>query len=918
MKKLYLIFAMAFMVFTVQAQITGTVVDADSGDPLIGASVLIVGTSVGTITDVNGSFNITNPSEANAQIEISYLGYQTIILDVTAGANDLGQISVRPGFAGLEEVVITGIVDIARDRRTPVAVSTIRAKDIAKIGNQELPELLNATPSVYATKSGGGYGDSRINIRGFDQVNTAVLINGVPVNDMENGRVFWSNWAGLADVTTAMQVQRGLGSSKLAISSVGGTINILTKTTDKKRGGSVSAAVGNDGYLKTLLSYSSGKNSSGFASSILLSRTSGDGYVTGTKFEGYNYFLGLGWDKGKNNFQFTVTGAPQVHNQRTTSFFNMATLADYREHGNRYNYNHGTYNGEEFNWRRNFYHKPIASLNWDLKLNEKSKISTVAYVSFGRGGGTGDIGRLDGNFASSSKFRGENGEVLWDKIAASNGGTETTFSNGFVYGNGLDPITNTYVVNDDEIRSGDIDGEPTIRRNGFVRRASVNSHNWVGLISNFNHKINDKLTFDVGIDLRTYKGIHYRRIDNLLGSDGYRDNDDVNNPYNVVTQENESNLGGLWNVFKSIDDDEKINYYNDGLVNWVGVFTQLEYVDGPLSTFVQAAASQQGFKRIDYFRYAVDDPMRETDWENIMGGNIKGGANYNLNENNNVFINAGYYSKQPMFDAIYLDNDNFVNDDYRNEKILGVELGYGFVNDKIRANVNLYRTSWSDRFITISNDFDVNGTPDDDDDDIEGTANLSGVEQVHMGIEFDAAYKINDMFSVTGMFSMGNWEYAGDVSGSALDENGDKVGELSLFLDGVKVGDAAQTTARLGLEVQPINNLFVDFSGRIASNLYASISADDFDSADNNGSLKLPSYNLFDAGVSYRLELGDSGQSLDFRLNVNNVFDTEYIAESRTNFFVEDGDEAYDGVNTDNKVFFGFGRTWNTSVRYNF
>ena len=909
---------MALMAFSAQAQITGVIVDTDSGEPLIGASVLVKGTTAGTITDVDGAFSISGDVGTDCAIEVGYLGYQTIILDVPGCTGNIGNLGLRSGFTGLEEVVITGIVDIARDRRTPVAVSTIRASDIAKIGNQELPELLNATPSVYATKSGGGYGDSRINIRGFDQTNVAVLINGVPVNDMENGRVFWSNWAGLADVTTAMQVQRGLGSSKLAISSVGGTINILTKTTDKKRGGAISAAVGNDGYLKTLLSYSSGKSSSGFASSVLLSRTSGDGYVTGTKFEGYNYFLGLGWDKGKNNFQFTVTGAPQVHNQRTTSFFNMATLADYREHGNKYNYNHGTLNGEEFNWRRNFYHKPIASLNWDLKLNEKSKISTVAYVSFGRGGGTGDIGRLGGNFASSSKFRGTNGEVLWDKIVASNGGTETTFSDDFVYGNGSDPITNSFIVNDDEIRPGDIDGAETFRRNGVVRRASVNSHNWIGLISNFNHKINDKVTFDVGIDLRTYKGIHYRRIDNLLGSAGYRDNDDVNNPYNVVAQENESNIGGLWNVFKSIDNDEKINYYNDGLVNWLGLFTQFEYVDGPLSTFVQAAASQQGFKRIDYFRYAESDPMRETGWENILGGNIKGGANYNIDDNNNIFINTGFYSKQPKFDAIYLDNDNFLNDDYRNEKIFGLELGYGYINESFRANVNLYRTSWSDRFITISSDFDVNNTPENEDDDVEGSANLSGVEQVHMGIEFDAAYKVSDMFSVTGMFSIGNWKYGGDVSGSALDENGDKVGDLSLFLDGVKVGDAAQTTARLGLEVQPINNVYIDLSGRLASNLYAKISADDFDSADNLGSLKLPSYSLIDAGISYKLELGDTGQSLDLRVNVNNLFNTEYISESATNTFAEDGDEVYDGINTRNKVFFGFGRTWNTSIRYNF
>ena len=83
-----------------------------------------------------------------------------------------------------------------------------------------------------------------------------------------------------------------------------------------------------------------------------------NGYVDGTEFEGFNYFVGLGWDKA-HNFQFMLTGAPQTHNQRTTSFYNMADIADYLQYGKKYNYNHGYLNGEEFNWRKNFYHKPI-------------------------------------------------------------------------------------------------------------------------------------------------------------------------------------------------------------------------------------------------------------------------------------------------------------------------------------------------------------------------------------------------------------------------------------------------------------------------------------------------------------------------------------------------------------------------------
>ena len=900
-----------------QTKISGTIVD-DTNEGLPGASVVIKGTTNGTETDFDGKFTLTATSESGT-IVISYLGFKTKEVAFTS-AGDLGSIKLQEDGNILEEVVLRGIIDVAKDRQTPVAKSTIKAAEIQeKLGSQEFPEILNNTPSVYATKSGGGFGDARINIRGFSQENIAVLINGVPVNDMENGRVFWSNWAGLSDVTTAMQVQRGLGSSKLAISSVGGTINIITKTTDKKEGGNITSSVGNDGYFKNSASYSTGKNENGFAASFLMSRTAGNGYVAGTEFEGYNYFIGLGWDKGDHNFQFMLTGAPQVHNQRTTSFFNMATIGDYLQFGKKYNYNHGYLNGEEFNWRRNFYHKPISSINWSWDINETSSLTTSAYASFGRGGGTGDLGRLGGNFASSTRFRDPNtGLVLWDEIVKANSGQGGVFNRGFTYTNPADPATGLQIVNDDELRSSSVPAGLE-RRNGFIRRASINSHNWFGLLSNYSTKINDKLTLDFGVDIRSYTGLHYRRVDNLLGADGYRDNDDINNPLNVQSTEYSSDLAQQWNVFRSTDDEQKINYNNDGKVRWLGAFTQLEYVGDEVSLFLQGGVSQQGFKRIDYFNFLDSDPDQETGWENIMGGNIKGGLNWNIDESHNVFGNAGYYSKQAFFDAVFLNNSNDVNPNPRNEKVLGFELGYGYTSEKFRANLNVYRTQWKDRFISTSSSFDVNNTPNDRNDDEQGTADIQGVEQIHMGIELDFTYDITDDFRVVGMTSVGNWEYAGNQTGTFFDQNQTALGTVELFLDDVKVGDAAQFTARLGFDIDVTDNFRIDYSQRFVDKLYARLNALDFDSANNQGSLRLPGYSLADLGMSYRFELKDD-TNLNLRLNVNNLWNTEYISESATNIFANpgSGEATYQGISASNKAFFGFGTTWNFTVRYNF
>ena len=654
------IFLTSLTVFS-QSKITGVVVDGEFNQPLAGASVVVKGTTAGTATDFDGKFEISTSEKAGV-IVVSFLGYETktVSYTITGNSLNLGNIVVSPDAGQLDEVVVVGqgILDVAKDRKTPVAVSTIKAAEIqAKMGNQEFPEMLVNTPSVYATKSGGGFGDSRVNIRGFDQRNIAVMINGVPVNDMENSAVYWSNWAGLSDVTSAMQVQRGLGSSKLAISSVGGTINVVTRTSEMKQGGVVSMGVANDDYLKTQASYSTGKMKNGLSASVLFSRTTGDGYVDGTKFEGHNYFIALGYEfNEKHDIQFTFTGAPQWHHQR--SFAN--TIATYKKYGSngepniKYNSDWGYLNGQEYSWARNFYHKPVMSLNWDYKINEKMKLSSVFYGSWGRGGGTGNIGR------SPFAFKTANGLVPFDDFVAYNQGTYS-----FPSGNSTTSLGTPL--------SPDVNGDyVTNRSTGFTRRASINSHDWYGAVINLNTKLTENLTLDFGVDARTYIGYHFRNINDRLGADVYFDNRDINNPNRYLYQTYAASPS--WNPFTNIKGQEKIEYNNNGYVRWYGAFTQLEYSTDKLSAFIQGSVSQQGFKREDTFLYEETDPLYKTDYENLLGGNIKGGANYNIDDNHNVFINSGFYSKQPFFNAVYPNNSSVVNGNLVNEKIIEIDL----------------------------------------------------------------------------------------------------------------------------------------------------------------------------------------------------------------------------------------------------
>ncbi len=258
---LIITFLLQFIVVSTFAQqvIKGRVIDSLTNESLPGASIGFKGTKNFVSTTLDGTFTLKKQNGENVLL-VSFVGYNLKEITLKAGQLNLGDVKISSNSNTMSEVQIIGS-NIAIDRKTPVAISTISAAQIEeKGGNQEFPELLNSTPGVQATKQGGGFGDSRISIRGFSTANLAIMVNGIPVNDMENGSVYWSNWAGLRDVTSSMQVQRGLGATKLVVPSLGGTVNIITKSTDAEKGGSISQTIGNDGYNKTAVYVSTGLN----------------------------------------------------------------------------------------------------------------------------------------------------------------------------------------------------------------------------------------------------------------------------------------------------------------------------------------------------------------------------------------------------------------------------------------------------------------------------------------------------------------------------------------------------------------------------------------------------------------------------------------------------------------------------------
>lgn len=874
---LFLLFTNTFS-FAQKYYLTGKVTDAQSGETLIGASILYSETQ-GTVTDFEGNYSIELPN-GTYTIRASYVGYDLIEKQVII-ANKSQTINFSLKSKTLDEVKI--VADVAIARKTPIAFTNIEPKQLQEnLASQDIPMILNSTPGVYATQEGGGDGDAQITIRGFSSRNVGVLLDGVPVNDMETGHVYWSNWFGLDVATRSIQVQRGLGASKLALPSVGGTINIITKGFDNKKGGEVKQEVGSDGYLRTTLGYNTGKLKNDWSISVAGSYKRGNGWVEQTWTEGYFYYLKIDKKIKKHLLSISAFGAPQSHGQRSYQLPIAAYDVEYAKElgitqadidatgyvgqwnkGIRYNQHWGELNGKPYNERVNKYHKPQFTIKDSWKINDKLFLSNILYMSIGRGGGIRAKSTPTMDSTSQMNF-----QSIYDR--------NTT--------NAPNPIYH-----------------PTERIATNYMRNLRNEHMWYGLVSTVNYKATPLLNISGGLDLRSYKGEHYEEVYDLLGAD-----------YAQPDFYNSSSVD--WTAAYPLQDyrlkvGDINNFHNDGLVRWGGIFLLGELDLGRFNTFLNITSSITGYKRVDYF-YGIKASIvqKETDWKYIPGYTVKSGANYLLTDRLNIFANVGYLNKAPRFNNVY-DYSNLLWKNISNEEIIAAEIGIGFKSSMFSSNLNSYYTIWNnkpaDSGVTITDE--ISGE--------EYSANIRGMNALHKGIELDFVYKATKNLSIQGLVSLGDWKWNSKDTVYIYDNYNNLVQKKYFNAIGVHVGNSAQTQYSAEIRYEPFKDLYLKVRGTYFDRYYAEF--DPFTLSDDtpDDSWQIPNYMLVDIHAGYKFMLLNN--KFQFRASVLNVLNKEYIATAQNN-------DQYNGqkFNTNDarsaSVFMGIGRRYNVSLQWYF
>lgn len=379
-----------------QNNVFGNVID-EEGNPLPGASVLILESELGTTTDSDGFFMLRNLAGGEHTIQVDYLGYEgqkkkvsvvaptSIDFILTSTAFDLGRVEVLGTWA---------------KATTPVTQTNVTRDELEKLNQgQDIPYLLRMTPSLITTSDAGtGIGYTGMRIRGSDPTRINVTVNGIPINDAESQAVFWVNMPDFASSTDNIQVQRGVGTSTNGAGAFGATVNLQSNGLREKAYGTFSNSFGSFNTRKHNLQLGTGLINDHWAFDGRLSMVQSDGYVDRGAADLKSYYLSGGWygDKtvvkaitfaGKEVTYQSWYGTPEsritgdeagMRTHAANNGYSEAQLANLLNSGRTYNFY--LYDNQVDNYQQDHY-----QLHWTQQFSSEWTWRTALHYTRGRG-----------------------------------------------------------------------------------------------------------------------------------------------------------------------------------------------------------------------------------------------------------------------------------------------------------------------------------------------------------------------------------------------------------------------------------------------------------------------------------------------------------------------------------------------------
>lgn len=768
------------------ASVSGTLVDEYTGAPLSGATVMLREQGLRAVTGPSGQFTIYKANPGADFLLAMAFGYNDSETPVTL----VNGKNVDLGFVKLSNS--DNLSDFYEEQQD--ILFDEQALDDEESTAQTINALTGASDNIYYNASNYNFSNMYFRFRGYDSQYQTTYINGMNMNDPIRGRFNYSSLGGMTSRAFRNRTTTiGLGAADYGFGSVGGSSNISTITSDYATGFNGSIAYTNANYmLRAMATYATGINSHGWGLTVsAIGRWADEGVIEGTFYNSAGLFISAEKVFNENHsLTLTAYGAPTQRATASATYQEAYDLAD----NNLYNPNWGYYDGKKRSARIVESFDPTAMLNWvydnhrGTRVNTGAMFRSVYYSSSALNWFNTSDPRPDYYRNLPSNFYNDNGQpteqseyiaelwrtdesvrqINWDRI---------------VHANQLNNLADKTLPYDQQTGSS------------YILENRINHSLQAQLSANVNHRLNSFMTLQGGANVSYTAANYYKKVRDLLGGEFWIDIDPFSNRDMTIVPDNMQN--DLDNPNRRVYKGDKFGYdYTIHATN-AGLWAQnqINLPQWDINYGLQLGYTQ--FHRTGHMRNgrAPQNSLGAGKNHDFFEGAFKAGATWKIDGRNYMMAHAEYGSHAPLIESVYISpriKDDII-DNPETEKILAVDLSYGWNYRKFRGSITVYATEF----------YDATERTSFYDDNQSAFTNyvLSGVRRENMGVELGLAYKIIPSLTATFAGTVASYRYKNNPMGTRSFENGLYEDQTQrVYLKNYRVGGTPQQAYSIGLD----------------------------------------------------------------------------------------------------------------------
>ncbi|CAC9973728.1 peptidase associated domain and porin domain-containing protein [Flavobacterium panici] len=780
--------------FAQETVFRGIVVDAKTQNPLENVVVSIQNSSITKLTSKRGKFELSSPIEGEQLLLIHSQDCKDLLLKIHS---NFGQI-IYLGVLQLEDIYSDEV---------PAALITLLESDLSddNSSSEMTSGLLQSSKDAFMQASAFNWGQARFRIRGLDSENGTMMLNGMTMNKIYDGRPQWNNWGGLNNVLRNQEFSVGTAASNYTFGGVLGTQQIFTRASLYRKGAQLTFSGSNTTYsLRGIGTYASGMDIDGWAYVVSAGkRWADEGYFEGTNFNADSFFISVEKKfNNKHSLNFTGFYTPNSRGKNSPNTNEVTSLM-----GEKYNSYWGFQNNKKRNARVKNVEEPLFMLNHYFKIDEKTNLNSSVMYQFGKVGNSnidyqnGDspdpvyYRKMPSYFSSLyAKDKGEFSGAFTPDYENAEKSRLTFLANSQIDWNAL------YSANQ---KAGENGYEPA--KSHYVLYEDRTDDKTFAVNSNLNTQLTPNISFDGGVTYQNLKSHNFQYLLDLLGGKYFEDID----PF----YKGDLSQSDLQNPNRQVVKGDIYGYNYNFLANTINAFAQFKFSYNKTEFYLAQSYSVSNYQREGLYQNGIypTTSLGKSEKINFENFGFKGGFTYKISGKQWLFFNGAHLTRAPSLRNTFSNSrlNNNIVDGIESENITSAEANYVYraPNLKLRltAFYTLIKNTSKTSFFYAEGIFDNGAGYDTTDAFVSQT--LTQLDKKNTGAELSFEYQISSTFKTTLSAAYGNYIYNSNPNVSITnDANAAKDGAQTTFdfgkayLKNYKQAGTPQNALSLGLE----------------------------------------------------------------------------------------------------------------------